>query len=94
MSELSERKKIASIPRLVVSTKQGHLLRVEHLDNHKQRKSLQAVVAAIHEIAHEDVIRVFHFATNFEEFHKVIELTMNIAANSNWTANWLYIRFL
>jgi hypothetical protein len=35
-----------------------------------------------------------HELTYLKELHQVVELTMNISANSNWASDWLNVGLL
>ena len=55
---------------------------------------LHRVVSTIDVIAHEEVIRIRRAATDFEELHKIVELAVDIAADSHWAPYRLYINLI
>jgi hypothetical protein len=32
--------------------------------------------------------------TDLEELHEIVELTVDVTADGDWAADWLYVRFL
>ena len=52
------------------------------LQRQQQKKSLHRIEAAVHEIAHEQVICLRAVAANCEQLHQVEELAMYVAACS------------
>ena len=65
-----------------------------HFEADEEGDGLYGVVAAIDVISHEEVVCVWRFATNSEEFHQVVELTVDVSANSHWRANGLNVALL
>ena len=47
--------------------------------------SIPAVMIGMLPLTHEKVIRVRIWATNSEELHQIMKLTMDVAADCNWT---------
>mmetsp|Transcript_73452 Transcript_73452/g.172572 ORF Transcript_73452/g.172572 Transcript_73452/m.172572 type:complete len:101 (+) Transcript_73452:307-609(+) len=56
-------------------------LRRAHFQCEEQQECFDTVEASVHKIAHEQVVRVWAFSTNFEKFLQVIELAVDVAAN-------------
>ena len=51
-----------------------------HLEAQQQEQGLHAVEAAIHEVAHEQVVGLGAVPAYLEQLHQVIELPMDVAA--------------
>lgn len=49
-----------------------------HLQSKQEKECLHAVEAAIHKVAHEEVVRLRAVAPDLEKLHQVIELTMDV----------------
>ena len=49
------------------------------------------VVATINEVAHEDIASIRNLSSFFEELEQVMELTMDVTANSDWRAHRLNV---
>jgi len=50
------------------------------LQREQQQEGLYAVVAAVHEVAHEQVVGLRAVAADLEQLHEVVELPMDVAA--------------
>lgn len=44
-------------------------------------------------IAHKQVVRLRYFASDFEEFHKIVELSMDITTYDDRSSDWDYVWF-
>ena len=66
---------------LVVASDQGYSIGVSHFKSQQQQKSLNAVVASVHKITHEQVVGVGALATYFEQLNQIIKLSVDISAN-------------
>jgi len=85
---------LRDLPRLVVAAQQVDALAVAHLERDEQRDSLHRVVATIHIIAHEEVVRVGARAADAENLHKIVELGVDVAADDHGRAHRLHIGLL
>ena len=56
---------------------------VPDFEGHEQGDGLDGVVASIDKIAHEEVVGEGHISPNREEFDKIMQLPMDIPADSN-----------
>ena len=56
-----------------------------------KRYRFDTVVASVDIVAHEEVICVWRLAANTEKLHKVVELTMYVAAYSHRTFHLIMI---
>ncbi len=69
-------------------------LRVAHLETEQQLQCLHTVVAAIDEVAHEDVPGLGNVTAHAEELQKIVELAVDIAADSDGTVHRLHVGLL
>ena len=65
-----------------------------HFQTNQKSDSLDRVIPSIDVVSHEQVVSVRRFASDLEEFHEVVELPVNISANSDRTLHWLHIALL
>jgi len=79
---------------LVVAAKQCNFVGPSGFEQEQSGKRLEAVVAAIHEVAHEDVVGVGDLAASPEELFQVVELAVNVAADGDGREDRLHIRLL
>jgi hypothetical protein len=77
----------------VISSKEGDMLGVFDFEAKQIFESFNRRVASIHEISNENVVGVWDLSSSSEQFEEIIELTVNISANSDWSRNWLYVGF-
>ena len=92
----------------MVTAKDGDSMGVSNFERNEESDCLDGVVPAIDVIAHEEVVSVGSFASNArnrsftapesdqipEEFHEIVELTVNIATNSYRTSHFLDVPFM
>ena len=69
----------------MISTQDCYSLPKADLERDEEGDSLHAVVAPVHVVPHEEVVGVRGLATDAEQLHQVVELTMNIPADCYWT---------
>ena len=79
---------------LVVASENGDSVSVANLHAHQKSHSFHGIVAAVDVVAHEEVVGVWRDAANFEEFHEVVELAVDVAADGDGAADGLHIRFV
>lgn len=77
---------------LMVSSENGNTMSVPHFQSHKKRDSLHGEIASVNVVSHEQVVGVWGFASDFEQFNKIVELAVDIATYCHWERNWLYVR--
>lgn len=63
------------------------------LQAQQELEGLHRVVASIHEVTHENVSSLRDFSTFVEKFEEVVELSVNVSANSYWCSHGLDIGF-
>mmetsp|Transcript_2097 Transcript_2097/g.5610 ORF Transcript_2097/g.5610 Transcript_2097/m.5610 type:complete len:365 (+) Transcript_2097:114-1208(+) len=72
---------LGDLPRLVVPPQKGDVRGVARLEAEEEGEGFERVVAAIHKVAHEDVIRGGHFAAGLDEVEEVVELPVDVTAH-------------
>ena len=61
------------------------------LEGDQERHGFHTIVAAIDIVTHEEVVRIRRLSANLEELKQIMELTVNITANSHGSANLLHV---
>ena len=86
----------------MVSSKDSHSVFESNFENNQESHSFHRVVPPVHIVSHEEVVGVWTFTTyttnkskftNSEEFHKIVELSMYVSADSDWAPDSLDIAF-
>jgi len=72
---------LRDLARLVVAADERDAVGVAHLEREQQQERLDAVVAAVHKVAQEDVVRVGALAAHLEQLNQVVELPVDVAAD-------------
>ena len=72
---------LCDLPALVISSQQRHVRWVPRFAQHQQREDLQAVVASIHEVAHENVVRAGGLPARVKKLEQVMKLAMNVSTD-------------
>ena len=85
---------LRDLPALVVAADERDVGRVSRLHQEEVSQGLHAVAAPVHEIAHENVALVWDLATNVKQLQQIMELAVNVAANSDRRRYGLNGRFL
>lgn len=67
------------LPRLVIATDKGDPVRIANLEAEEQEEGFERVETPVDEVAHEEVVRVRDVTADPEEFHKVVELAVDVA---------------
>mmetsp|Transcript_39432 Transcript_39432/g.127611 ORF Transcript_39432/g.127611 Transcript_39432/m.127611 type:complete len:314 (-) Transcript_39432:100-1041(-) len=83
---------LRDLPRLVVAPQQRDPVRPAGLEQQQQRHRLDRVVAAVDEIAHEDVARLRAGASAVEQLQQVVELAVDVAADGDRRLHRLHRR--
>ena len=65
----------------MVSSEKSHPVGPPSFEHHEPGEGLEAVVAAVHEVAHEDVVGVGAVAAGLEQRLQVVELAVDVAAD-------------
>ena len=82
---------LGDLTTFVVTSEDGDPVPVAHFEADQQSDGLDRVVASVDVIPHEQVVRVWGIASNLEELHQVVELSMDITADSDWTPDGLHV---
>lgn len=77
----------------MIAPQDGNPILVSHLQCNQQSDSLHTVMAPIHIVAHEQIIRVRHMPPNLKQLHQIMELAVDVSAYYNWCANRHHICF-
>jgi len=64
----------------VITADERHTVWVSDFEAEEEEERFEGVEAPIHKVSHEQVVGVRHVAAHSEEFHKVMELTVYVAA--------------
>lgn len=75
----------------MVAPEEGHSVLVAYFEGDQEQEGLDAVVASVHVIAHEDVVGVWRLASYSEELQQVFELAVNIPADLHQRENILWL---
>ena len=78
---------------LVVTSEDGDSAWVSDLAADEEGNSLNWVVSTIDIITHEEIVVVWQFSTDLKELFQIVELTMDITADGDWSSDWLNIAF-
>ena len=74
---------LGDLPTLVVTSEDCDPVPIAHFEADEQSDGLHGVVASVHVVSHEQIVRVWGVASDLEQFHQVVELSMNITAHSD-----------
>lgn len=72
---------LSDLPAFVIPSKKGHMCWIAGLEQHQHGEHLEAVVASIHKVAHEDVVGGRHLTARLEKAQQVMELAMDVATD-------------
>ena len=65
-----------------------------YFQSDQQGDSLDRVVPSVDVVAHKEVVSVRRLTTDLEQLHQVMELTVDVSADSDWALDWLYVALL
>ena len=82
---------LCDLTTFMVTAENGNAFLKAYFEADKKCYCLHRVISTIDVITHEEVIRIGRAATDFEELHKIVELAVDIAADSDWAPNRLHI---
>jgi len=77
----------------MVTSEKSDVSRVFELQAQEKLEGLDWIVASINKITHEDVAGVRYLSSLVKEFEEVMELTVDITANSDRSWHWLDVAF-
>ena len=78
----------------MVTAENGDSVGEAHLESDKKGDSLNTIITTVDVIAHEEIVGVGRLTTNLEEFAKIVELTVDVTANSHGRAYLLHVRLV
>ena len=84
----------ADLSGFMVAPEQGNVAWIPNLQTHQQLKSLHWIVASIDVVTHEYVVGCGDHSTLLKKLEQIVELAMDIATDSDWCGDWLYIGLL
>jgi len=73
----------------VITSEEGDVSWILHLKTEKKLESFDRVESSVNEISHEDVFGIGNLTTFVENLKKIMELSMDISTDRNWSLNWL-----
>mmetsp|Transcript_6523 Transcript_6523/g.14256 ORF Transcript_6523/g.14256 Transcript_6523/m.14256 type:complete len:206 (-) Transcript_6523:14-631(-) len=79
---------------LVVASEDSNAVGKPHFEGHQQRDRLHGVVATVHVVAHEQVVRVRRLSSDAEQLHQVVELPVDVTTDGHGAVDRLNILFL
>ena len=82
---------LGDLTRLVVAPQNSDSVLIAHLERDEQSDCLDTIIAAIDVVAHKEVVRVGRLTSNLEKLAQIMELAVNVAANSHWRTHLLYV---
>ena len=82
---------LSDLTGLVVASQNRDSMSVAYLKGNQQRHSLHRVVASVHVVSHKQVISVGGLPSNFEKLLQVVELAVDITADSDWRIHHRHI---
>jgi len=85
---------LGDLATLVVASQDGYSVFVADFEGDEESDGLHRIVASIHVIAHEQVIRIRTLTAYLEQLHEVVKLAMDIAADGDGTSDFLHVGLL
>ena len=82
---------LSNLSALVVSSKDGDSVSKTDLKCDKESHSLNRVVSSIDIVTHEQVVGLWRASSNLEKFSQVMELSVDVSTDCDWSLNWLHI---
>ena len=78
----------------MVASKDGESVFEADFQRNEESYSLDRVVATVNIIAHEQVVGVGRLSANLEQLSEVVELSMDVSADGDWSTDLLDVRFV
>ena len=85
---------LSGLSALMVSPQQGQSGRIAHLQAEQEQKCLNAKVAPVHVVAHEQEVGVGQPSGHPEQLHEVVKLAVDVATDGDRTRDLHYIALL
>jgi len=64
----------------MIAPNQSYPVWIPHLQAQQQEERFEGIESAVDEIAHEEIIRIWHIASYAEELHQIVELPVDVTA--------------
>jgi len=84
----------SNLPGLMVPSEECNVSWVLQFETKQELEGLHRVVASINKVSHKNVSGVWYFPSFVEKFEEIMELAMDITANSDRCFNRLHIALL
>ena len=78
---------------LVVASQKSDVCWVLHLEAQQELEGFNRVESSVDKVTHENVARRWDLATLVEQLEQIVELAMNITADSHWSFDRLNVAF-
>ena len=78
----------------MVASENGHSFLEPDFESDQQGHCLNAIVASIDVIAHEEIVRLWDLSSDSEQLHQIVELTMDVTTDCHWHWNSSYVCLL
>lgn len=85
---------LGDLARLVITTEDGDAVLIADLEGNEQGHSLDRVVTTINVVSHEQVVGVRRIASDAEQLHQVVKLTVNITTDGDRATDRLDVGLL
>jgi hypothetical protein len=85
---------LGNLTTLVIAAEHEYAIGVADLETDQERDGFDTVIASIDVIAHEQVIGIRSRSTDAKEFHEIVPLSVNVAADGNGGGDGLDVGFL
>lgn len=82
---------LCDLAAFMITAQDGDAMWVSYFEGHQERYRLHGIVTTIHIVSHKKIIGRGHLASDFEQLHQIMKLSMNIAAHCDRTADRLNI---
>eukprot|EP00963_Diacronema_lutheri_P010016 scaffold945_cov382-Pavlova_lutheri.AAC.3 len=78
---------LCDLPAFVVTSNECDPIRIPHLERQQQEEGLHTVKSAIHEVTHEEIVRLGTFTAHAKQLHEVVELRASHPSRSSSSAH-------
>ena len=85
---------LSNLSGLVVTSEDSDSLLKADLEGDEQSDGLDGVVSTIDVVTHEEVVSLRGMSTNLEKLAQVMELTVDISTDGDWSAHFLHVRLI
>ena len=85
---------LGDLARLVVASQDRDSVWEADLERDEQGDCLDTIIAAVDVITHEQIVRCRRLTTDLEEFKQIVELAVDVAADSHRHAHLLHVRLV